>query len=107
MYKKFKSDFYIEIQRHKDEREKEFEKLNLNLSYKIKIPIIATHEVFYLDQSMHEAHDALLCIKNKTYINDKQRLKLSNNFLSKLAQPVVTCPFLSFIAFSLAAGSFQ
>ena len=79
LYKKFKSDFYIEIQRHKDEREKEFEKLNLNLSYKIKIPIIATHEVFYLDQSMHEAHDALLCIKNKTYINDKQRFKLSNN----------------------------
>ena len=28
---------------------------------------------------MHEAHDALLCIKNKTYINDKQRFKLSNN----------------------------
>ena len=79
LYKKFKSDFYIEIQRHKDEREKEFEKLNLDLSYKIKIPIIATHEVFYLDQSMHEAHDALLCIKNKTYINDKQRFKLSNN----------------------------
>ena len=28
---------------------------------------------FYLDQSMHEAHDALLCIKNKTYISDKDR----------------------------------
>ena len=28
---------------------------------------------------MHEAHDALLCIKNKTYINDKDRLKLSEN----------------------------
>ena len=79
LYKNFKNDFYIEIQRHNDENEKEFEKLNLNLSNKIKIPIIATHEVFYLDQSMHEAHDALLCIKNKTYIDDKQRLKLSNN----------------------------
>ena len=28
---------------------------------------------------MHEAHDALLCIKNKTYINDKDRFKLSKN----------------------------
>ena len=79
IYKNFRNDFYIEIQRHNDEREKEFEKINLNLSHKIKAPIIATHEVYYLDQSMHEAHDALLCIKNKTYINDKNRFKLSNN----------------------------
>ena len=28
---------------------------------------------------MYEAHDALLCIKNKTYINDKDRSKLSKN----------------------------
>ena len=46
---------------------RQFEKFNLNLSNKLEIPIIATHEVFYLDESMHEAHDALLCIKNKSY----------------------------------------
>ena len=28
---------------------------------------------------MYEAHDALLCIKNKSYINDKDRFKLSIN----------------------------
>ena len=77
--KSFNNDFYIEIQRHNDQNEKEFEKLNLYLSNKLNISIIATHEVFYLDQSMYEAHDALLCIKHKTYINDKQRFKLSNN----------------------------
>ena len=76
---KFKNDFYLEIQRHGDINEKQFEKFNLNQSYEQKIPIIATHEVFYLDQSMHEAHDALLCIKNKTYISDKDRIKLSKN----------------------------
>ena len=76
---KFMNDFYLEIQRHGDKNEKQFEQFNLNLSNKLKIPIIATHEVFYLDQSMYEAHDALLCIKNKTYINDKNRLKLSTN----------------------------
>ncbi len=79
LIKNFKNDFFIEIQRHNDHNESEFEKLNLNLSNKLKIPIIATHEVFYIDQSMHEAHDALLCIKNKTYLNDKQRFKLSPN----------------------------
>ena len=32
---------------------------------------------------MHEAHDALICIKNKTYINEKNRLKLSNHHYLK------------------------
>ncbi len=75
----FKNDFYLEIQRHGDQNEKQFEQFNLSISNKLNIPIIATHEVFYIDKSMHEAHDALLCIKNKTYINDKDRLKLSSN----------------------------
>ena len=77
--KNFKNDFYIEIQRHNDKNEKQFEEFNLMISGKYEIPIIATHEVFYLDQSMYEAHDALLCIKNKTYVNDKDRIKLSRN----------------------------
>ena len=69
----------LEIQRHNDQNEKIFEKFNLNLSNKLEVPIIATHEVFYLDEKMHEAHDALLCIKNKSYVSDKNRFKLSNN----------------------------
>ena len=27
---------------------------------------------------MHESHDALICIGNKTYVNEKSRIKLSN-----------------------------
>ena len=77
--KNFEDNFYIEIQRHNDKNEKQFELINLNFSNTIKIPIIATHEVYYIDQSMYEAHDALLCIKNKSYINDRNRLKLSSN----------------------------
>ena len=44
---------------------KEFEKLNLSLSLELEIPVIATNEVFYLNNDMHESHDALICIKNK------------------------------------------
>ena len=84
--KHFKNDFYIEIQRHNDQDEKQFEKINLSLSNEYKIPIIATHEVFYIEKSMYEAHDALLCIKNKNYINDIDRFKLSNNHYLKSDQ---------------------
>ncbi len=81
--KNFKENFYLEIQRHGDKNEKEFEIFNLNLSKKYEIPIIATNEVYYLDKEMHEAHDALMCIGHKTYINDQKRSKLTNNHYFK------------------------
>ena len=80
---KFKDRFYIEIQRHNDQNENGFEKFNLKKSLDLKIPIIATNEVYYLNKDMHEAHDALICIGNKTYVNEKNRLKLSNQHYLK------------------------
>jgi len=75
--------FYLEIQRHGDQDEIAFEKFNLEQSSKIKIPIIATNEVYYLTPDMHEAHDALTCIGSKTYVNEKNRIKFSNQHYFK------------------------
>ncbi len=79
----YKDNFYIEIQRHNDLNEKSFENYNLNLSNKFNLPIIATHEVYYLDKSMHNAHEALICIGNKTYLNDKNRISFSDQHYFK------------------------
>ena len=87
LYKKlnthFGDRFYIEIQRHNDLDEDAFEKFNLDQSRILEIPIIATNEVFYLSKDIHEAHDALICIGNKTYVNEKNRIKLSNQHYFK------------------------
>jgi DNA polymerase III subunit alpha len=80
---KYQDRFYLEIQRHDDENEIAFEKFNLEQSSKIKIPIIATNEVYYLTSDMHEAHDALTCIGSKTYVNEKNRIKYSNQHYLK------------------------
>jgi DNA polymerase-3 subunit alpha len=80
---KFHDNFYLEIQRHGDQNEIAFEKFNLKQSSEIKIPIIATNEVYYLSEDMHEAHDALTCIGAKTYINEKNRIKYSNQHYLK------------------------
>ena len=79
----FEDRFYIEIQRHGDQNELAFEKFNLSKSLELEIPLIATHEVFYLNKNMHEAHDALICIKNKTYINEKKRIRFSDQHYFK------------------------
>ena len=79
----YKDRFYIEIQRHGDTNEKGFEKFNLSKSLTLEIPLIATNEVYYIDKNMHEAHDALICIKNKTYVNEKNRVRLSDQHYLK------------------------
>ena len=84
--KTFKDDLYIEIQRHKDLNEKEFESFNLNISKKYNLPIVATNEVYYLDKNMFEAHDALMCIGEKAYVNDPNRLKLSDQHYFKSSE---------------------
>ena len=87
LYQKLKSKyddrFYIEIQRHGDQNETAFERFNLSKSLDLEIPLIATNETFYIDKSMYEAHDALICIKNKTYVNEKNRTKYTNQHFLK------------------------
>ena len=81
--KSFGDRFYIEIQRHNDLNEVGFEKFNLTKSLELEIPIIATNEVFYISKDMYEAHDALICIGHKTYLNDKNRLKFTDQHYLK------------------------
>ena len=80
----FNDRIYFEIQRHGENEEKNFENQLLNYSKALEIPLIATQEVFYLSGDMHEAHDALTCIGEKKFIDDKNRFKFSNqHFLKK------------------------
>lgn len=82
----FNDNFYTEIQRHGDDGEKLFEKFLLNTSDTLKLPLIATHEVFYLEKEMHEAHDAYLCVGEKTYVNVKDRRKYTNEHYLKTSE---------------------
>ncbi len=86
---KFNDNIYIEIQRHNDLYEKDFENYNLKVSKKLELPIIASNEVYYLDKEMYEAHDALMCIGEKTYINDAKRIKLTNQHYFKSSDEMI------------------
>ena len=81
--KYFSDRLYFEIQRHDEENEKNFENYLLNTSKTLGIPIIASQEVFYLKKEMHEAHDALRCIGDKNFIDDKNRIRLSKEHYLK------------------------
>ena len=75
----FKNDFYIEIQRHEETGEKDFENFLLNSSIKFELPLIASQEVFYIKEEMAEAHDALICVGEKRFVDETNRRKYKNN----------------------------
>ena len=75
----FKNDFYIEIQRHEETGEKDFENFLLNSSIKFNLPLIASQEVFYIKEEMAEAHDALICVGEKRFVDETNRRKYKNN----------------------------
>ena len=74
---------YIEIQRHNEDQEKNFENYLLEISKKLNLPLIASQEIFYLNQDMYEAHDALVCIGEKNFVDDRNRFKYSNQHFFK------------------------
>ena len=81
--KNFSNRIYFEIQRHHENKEKNYEIFLLNNSKSLDLPLIATQEVFYLNEDMYEAHDALRCIGEKRFIDDKNRFKLSKSHYLK------------------------
>jgi DNA polymerase-3 subunit alpha len=86
----FKDQFYLEIQRHNDVGEESYENFIIKLSDRNQIPLIATQEIFYLKQEMHEAHDALMCIGQKNFIDDQNRPKFSDQHFIKKNEDIVT-----------------
>ena len=59
----------------KKEKENKTEPTFLDLAYKCNIPLVATNEAYFIDSDMYEAHDAMLCIAEKTYVSVDDRRK--------------------------------
>ena len=81
--KAFQNDFYIEIQRHLENDEKNFEDFLISISSEFNVPLISSQEVFYIKEEMAEAHDALICVGEKSFVDDTNRKKFRNNHFLK------------------------
>ena len=44
----------------------------LELADKHNIPLVATNDVYFLDKNLHQSHDALLCIAEGSFVDQKQ-----------------------------------
>jgi DNA polymerase-3 subunit alpha len=82
----FGDRLYIEVQRHGLAGEAAVEPSLLALAYELELPIVATNEAYFAESEDYEAHDALLCIADGSYLVDDNRRRLSREHYLKSAE---------------------
>jgi DNA polymerase-3 subunit alpha len=73
----FPGRLYVELMRHGLEIENRIESRLVDLAYALDLPLVATNDVFFADEGMFEAHDALLCIADGAYVGQANRRRLT------------------------------
>lgn len=85
----FGNRFYMEISRLGLNSETITEPIFIDLAYKHDIPLVATNEAFFFDESMYEAHDALVCIAEAEMLSNENRRHFSINNRLKSEEEMV------------------
>ena len=80
---------YVELQRHGTPEEAQAEPVLLDMAYALDLPIVATNEPYFLEPTLHEAHDALLAMSEGTYVLEKDRRKLTVKHYLKSSEEMV------------------
>jgi DNA polymerase III subunit alpha len=82
----FGDRLYVELQRHGLPQERAVEAHLLRLAYDMELPLVATNEPFFATQDDFEAHDALICIAQGSYVAVDERRRLSPDHFFKTAE---------------------
>ncbi|SDE60870.1 DNA polymerase-3 subunit alpha [Paracoccus isoporae] len=89
----FGDRIYVELTRHKDDSgrlmaaEAATEDEFIRLAHLLELPLVATNDVYFPRPEMYEAHDALICIAERAYVDQSQpRRRLTPNHDFKSAE---------------------
>jgi DNA polymerase III subunit alpha len=86
----FGDRLYVELQRHGLPHEKAVEPQLVGLAYDMALPLVATNEPFFATADDFEAHDALICIAQGSYVAVDERRRLSPEHYYKTAEEMRT-----------------
>jgi DNA polymerase-3 subunit alpha len=73
----FRDNFYIEITRNNTEIEKKLEKNFIDIAFKHSIPLVATNNIYFLQEDLYEAQDVLMCIGEARFLVETDRKQIS------------------------------
>ncbi|MBN1932127.1 MAG: DNA polymerase III subunit alpha [Desulfobacterales bacterium] len=74
-------NFFLEVQNNGIAIQEEVNQVIYDMSERLSVPLVATNDCHYLDQSDVRAHDVLLCIQTGKTVNDTDRLKFRTDQL--------------------------
>ena len=87
--KLYLDNLLFEIQRINDSKIDSFEKKFLKYAYENKISVIGTNNIKFEKLNDYNAHDALLCIAQKSTINQTNRLLSNQNLYFKSSDEMI------------------
>ena len=79
-YKKVFGDYFLEVMQH--EGVEDLDLINnglLELHNKFNLPLVATNDLHYIEQSHSKLQDIMICIHTNTNIQDDKRLKMEDD----------------------------
>ena len=85
----FGDRIYIELQRHGLAEERAAEDQLIEFAYAMGLPLVATNDVHFGRADMYEAHDALLCIADGTFVSQSERRHLTREHRFKSGAEMV------------------
>ncbi len=85
----FGDRLYVELQRHGMDIEAQVEPDLLRLAYASELPVVATNEPYFGSPDDYEAHDALICVAEGSYVSVDERRRLSRNHYFKTQAEMV------------------
>ena len=92
----FGDRLYVELQRHPvdgglPEAERLTERPFVEMAYAMRLPLVATNDVYFPESKMHEAHDALICIADGAYVDQQEgRRRLTPQHYFKSQAEMIT-----------------
>jgi DNA polymerase III subunit alpha len=81
----FPGRLYVELQRHGLETEAATERAFLDFAFARGLPLVATNDCYFADESLYRAHDVLLCIADGTYVDEEDRRRVTPHHYFKSA----------------------
>ena len=77
MHTAFADRLYVELQRHGAPEEAAAERGLVEWAYAHDVPLVATNDAYFTDAAMHEAHDALLCVADGSFLGEAERRRVT------------------------------
>jgi len=74
-----KGNFFLELMDHGLPEQKKVNPLLIEIGREMKVPLVATNDVHYLESRDADAHDVLLCVQMQKTLGDPGRMRFSSN----------------------------